>query len=655
MLTAFSAFIDALQRENRAELLVKQRKLRERTEQERKHKEGADAQRRRDREAETPILISDHPWQCDVCTFLNASSLRAVCDMCGAANPLASAADPHSQAGAGHPQQTPRGVLNEGLEKEETEQRVARTSADDFFYHALRSRALKALCHLLQHGPTSVFLAHSQLLPNLLSLATRPTQMDGFMSIGGLEQREERLLELLLDKSGGIINDQQRFADRAKGCVLAHSPFKSLTVLLPSCIDLGSSRSIAFVTDDCCTVRLSRQRASSDGHKDVSVTVIRSNHLVPNSLPAYYFEVSVLDMGAAKSDASSFNLAIGLFRSGMALKGYPGSNNSYAYASRGEAMATSGGRVVRTPYGPSFATGDVVGCWWNLRKNTITFTHNGRIIDGHGGAVSPGAAGGVSGGKTEMVPAFTSVNGRFYPAAWLESDQQSLRVNWGQEPFRFDFFSTLPPGYLHSISTDSAADVGRVPRTAAEIKRRTQAEELSLICSFPVELCEIALEQKADDMERAVFFLLESGQAELDRMAQEVMQQSKMMEEERKARVLGVGDGGADDRDDHPSDDEEDLADWLTSGQSSHCISPGTARRRRCQRSGVGRGMGRRTRPRPWSAGQCSGCRRRQPSCSLVLVARLHAGRRDRAGHPRRRGAACQPPPAGSAAPADES
>ena len=480
VLAAFAAFIESLQAENRAELLRKQRKEREMADKERTEREEEEAAVQREKQAAAPQLITDAPWQCDVCTFLNTSSLRAVCEMCLSPNPLASAlAKTPKAAVPSTPRKTPRSLLQEGAEKDDVEQRVAATSVDDFLYHALRSRTLRALCHLLQHGPSSAFLAQSpQLLPALLSLATRPTQLEA--SIQQLEQREERLLELLLDRRRGLLNDQQRFADRAKGTQLSHSPFRSLSVLLPNSFDLGSSRSISFLSDDCCLVQFSRS-------KDASVAVIRSNHLVPNSLPAYYFEVTLVEGGAARTDSSAFNCAVGLFRSGMQLKGYPGSSNSYAYSSKGEAMSTSGGRVVRSPYGPPFSTGDVIGCLWNLRRNSIVFTHNGRLVDGAGGL----AAG--AGGKQELLPAFSSVNGRFYPACWCEADGMKLKANWGQEPFRFDFFSTLPPGYLNSLSAESAdteaARGGARQRTPAEIRRRTQAEELSMISSFPIELC----------------------------------------------------------------------------------------------------------------------------------------------------------------------
>ena len=572
VMEAFDILVRELQQENKRELQRKQHKMRQLAEQEKREKAAEEAARKKAKEeAEAPLLLADQPWQCFVCTYVNPSSLKPFCEMCNRPSELATAVTqrtPKSLVPA-TPKKTPRSVMLEGVEKEEEELKVEGTTADALLYHTMRSRTLRALCHLLQNGPSSIFLSHAQLLPNLLSLATRPTQLEGFSSIPGLEQREERLLELLLDKSAGLVNDQQRFADRAKGTQLSHSPFRSLTVLLPNSFDLGAPRSISFLTDDCSSVQFSRAR-------DSSVAVLRSNHLVPNSLPAYYFELTVVDAGQPHTaDSSAFHLAIGLARSGMPLKGYPGTNSSYAFTAKGELCSSGGGgRVVRQPFGggSGFGVGDVVGCLWNLRKNTIQFTLNGRLLDASGSSAS---AASPSSGKSEAVSAFTSVNGRFYPACWCEADNLQLRANWGQEPFKFDFLSTLPPGYLNSLSADSAeVEVAQRPRTAAEIKRRTQAEELSLICSYPIELCEIALEQKADDMERAVHFLLESGQQELQRMADEAIRQSHMMEEERKTRVLGVTDVRDDDRED-ADDDEEALADWLSVAPSpSHEQQP---------------------------------------------------------------------------------
>jgi hypothetical protein len=40
--------------------------------------------------------------------------------------------------------------------------------------------------------------------------------------------------------------------------------------------------------------------------------------------------------------------------------------------------------------------------------------------------------------------AFDGVSGRFFPAVWLLADGVTVSVNFGHEPFVFDFAKTLP-------------------------------------------------------------------------------------------------------------------------------------------------------------------------------------------------------------------
>jgi hypothetical protein len=70
---------------------------------------------------------------------------------------------------------------------------------------------------------------------------------------------------------------------------------------------------------------------------------------------------------------------------------------------------------------------------------------------------------------------------------WIKTSGVKVQANFGQEPFLFEFVSTLPEGYLEGMEhMESKAKV----MTIQEIKRRTQAEELMMMMGvFPLELC----------------------------------------------------------------------------------------------------------------------------------------------------------------------
>lgn len=151
----------------------------------------------------------------------------------------------------------------------------------------------------------------------------------------------------------------------------------------------------------------------------------------------------------------SLNVSIGLYREGTELEGLPGNSNSFAYqGSKGELHHNVGSlrtsRVVSREYGPTFAAGDVVGCGWNIRSNEVYFTKNGQFL-GNG---------------------FDRVNGRFYPVIWI-GDNCKINVNFGNEPFAFNFAGSLPEGYLSSLGDVEKSTKGM---SAVEIKRRTMVK-----------------------------------------------------------------------------------------------------------------------------------------------------------------------------------
>lgn len=329
-------------------------------------------------------------WACPACTFENPI-VKPSCELCGQENP------------SYFIQQV---VVEEevDLEEELSRQILANRmtlTTDHLLYYQLRAQALKALCALLQnpHSLPLLFeskssLSSQSMMPSLVAMAIRPTHLDVFKSIHTLEEVSSRLVELLSESSMGLVQDQVRFNRRLEGNKLKFSPFKQMQLHLPSNLDVGSARAVSFIGDreSLCEVRYN---GTSSG---LSVGLIRSNFLVPNSLPAYYFEVTIHALGspaippvggagfgtprsnsnspsltpqlvrrsspvlralgspsrsplpatpvlggsaasgagssATASSSSAFDIAIGLFRCGMPLEGLPGRHSTYAYSGR---------------------------------------------------------------------------------------------------------------------------------------------------------------------------------------------------------------------------------------------------------------------------------------------------------------------------------
>ncbi|KAH8020000.1 hypothetical protein HPB51_023875 [Rhipicephalus microplus] len=142
-------------------------------------------------------------------------------------------------------------------------------------------------------------------------------------------------------------------------------------------------------------------------HKDAAS--VRATHPIPAACGLYYFEVKIVSKGR------DGYMGVGLSAQGVNMNRLPGwDKHSYGYhGDDGHSFCSSG---TGQPYGPTFTTGDVIGCGVNLIDNVCFYTKNGHNL-------------GV---------AFTDLPPNLYPTVGLQTPGEVVDANFGQSPFVFD-------------------------------------------------------------------------------------------------------------------------------------------------------------------------------------------------------------------------
>ena len=144
------------------------------------------------------------------------------------------------------------------------------------------------------------------------------------------------------------------------------------------------------------------------GHKDAAA--VRATHPIPAACLLYYFEIRIISKGR------DGYMGIGLSAQDVNMQRLPGwDKQSYGYhGDDGHSFCSSGTGV---PYGPTFTTGDVIGCGLNLVENSCFYTKNGLNL-------------GRAFRDLPLVPLFATVG--------LQTPGEEVEANFGMEPFIYD-------------------------------------------------------------------------------------------------------------------------------------------------------------------------------------------------------------------------
>ncbi|CAG8601628.1 2247_t:CDS:2 [Dentiscutata heterogama] len=175
---------------------------------------------------------------------------------------------------------------------------------------------------------------------------------------------------------------------------------------------------ITIVDDENLTVKY-----IGPGRNWVDAASIRANYSIPPEIGLYYYEMTVVNCGDRGC------IGIGLSKPATRLNRMPGwEPDTIGYHGDDGNLYCERGTGVK--FGPLYTTGETVGCGINFFDKFIFFTKNGVILgiellfnfDGYPfGALN----------KSKIV-------GEMYPMCGMESPNESITVNFGAKPFKFN-------------------------------------------------------------------------------------------------------------------------------------------------------------------------------------------------------------------------
>ncbi|KAH8101615.1 SPRY-domain-containing protein [Cristinia sonorae] len=144
------------------------------------------------------------------------------------------------------------------------------------------------------------------------------------------------------------------------------------------------------------------------GEKDSAAA--RANHPIPPACGIYYYEVEILHKG------SKGHISLGFSSPDVRLSRLPGwEKQSWGYhADDGWSFP---GHKDGSPYGPTFDTGDIIGCGVDFSQHRAFYTKNGTFLG--------------------MVFENVGKGHELYPAVGLRHTSESIRVNFGHAPFKY--------------------------------------------------------------------------------------------------------------------------------------------------------------------------------------------------------------------------
>ncbi|KAI9206925.1 uncharacterized protein BJ171DRAFT_495170 [Polychytrium aggregatum] len=169
------------------------------------------------------------------------------------------------------------------------------------------------------------------------------------------------------------------------------------------------------------------------GRDDKDAAAVRSNRGVPPQCGIFYYEVEIISHGRAGI------ISIGVSYKDNSQLTKPVGYESNAWGYHGDdGKLFSGQHPQGKPFGPTFTTGDVVGCIVNFYTKSLAFTKNGVFL-------------GIA--YRDIAKFMTH---KLYPTVAMASEGEVIEANFGKRPFKFDiqgYFESERQHLFESIRT----------------------------------------------------------------------------------------------------------------------------------------------------------------------------------------------------------
>ncbi|TDL28944.1 SPRY-domain-containing protein [Rickenella mellea] len=226
--------------------------------------------------------------------------------------------------------------------------------------------------------------------------------------------------------------DSETSRDRTSAGYVPSSPFVSAQPILRLPTRWSEQDRHASITVSVDGRELHFHGPTNTGDKEAAAA--RTNHPIPPACGIFYYEVEILNKGQKGYISIGFSIA------GVRLNRLPGwEKNSWGYhGDDGHSFVAS--EKDGSPFGPRFSTGDVIGCGIDFSTYKAFYTKNGAYL------------GTVFDGVGEHDP--------IYPSIGLRSAGEAVRVNFGQEPFKYDI-----DYHVHQTREREWANIQEIPVT----------------------------------------------------------------------------------------------------------------------------------------------------------------------------------------------